>query len=333
MGSSKKILILSDGKLGHQNQSIRLAECLNVDYDILKLDRRKFSKLLSFFSPIYIVRNFAKLEQAFANNNYSAVIGIGTVPRLAMVYLKNKYPNLKTIVVMDPKSNYEKYDVIIAPNHDSLKYKGDNVINVTGSLSYFQEADFAKAKADFAQEFFPLIVKPLIGLIIGGNSKGYSFTQAKTKDLLDKTFKVAEKLDSKIYATTSRRTPLKQTEYIKNRILNSGNKIYVSGDNNPYRAILAYSSILIVTPETVSMLMEACSTNALVLISDRFSIKSKRIQNFIQELIDKGLLLDLDVVYDMEQSQLIEFIKNKKPNAKFNELEKAVEFIKIKTNL
>ena len=39
----KKCLILSDGKLGHQNQSVRVVEKLNFDkYDILKLKRRRF---------------------------------------------------------------------------------------------------------------------------------------------------------------------------------------------------------------------------------------------------------------------------------------------------
>lgn len=329
--SDKKVLILSDGKMGHQSQSVRLAEnmgCLN--YDILKLERRKLGKLLSFLSPIYIVKNLAELKSQMKDNNYDIIIGIGSVPRLAMVSLKKQNPNLKTICIMDPKRNYQSYDVIAVPNHDLIKYKGDNVISFTGSLGYFTKADLDLARQDFKDEFADLIKKPLIGLVIGGNSKGYDFTMLKARDLVDKTFILANKLGSKIYATTSRRTSEKQTEYIRYKIESSNNTIYTSGSRNPYRAIMGYSSILIVTPETVSMLTESCATDALVLISDRKGVKSKRIQFFIQELIDKGSLYDLDELLSKDEDYLLSLIEKAKLKSKPNELEKVIEFIKSK---
>ena len=331
MGNSKRILILSDGKMGHQNQSVRLAEKMGcTDYDILKLERRKFGKPLSFLSPIYIVKNLAQLKKQIKDNKYDIVIGLGSVPRLAMVTLKKKNPNLKTICIMDPKRNYKSYDVIAVPNHDQLTYKGDNVISFTGSLSYFSHQDLDLAKEDFKQEFSSLLENPLIGLVIGGDSKGYKFSMLKARDLLDKAFILANKFGSNIYATTSRRTPEKQTDYIKYKIESSNNTIYTTGEKNPYRAIMGYSSILIVTPETVSMLMESCATDALVLIADRGGVKSKRIQFFIQELIDKGMLFELEDLICKDKDTLLEYIESAKSKVKFDELDKVVEFIKSK---
>ncbi|HAG52495.1 MAG TPA: hypothetical protein DCL21_01775 [Alphaproteobacteria bacterium] len=329
MASSKKVLILSDGKLGHQNQSVRLVEKLGIsDYDILTLERRKFGKPLSFISPIYIVKNLKELNQQVKNNSYDLVVGLGSVPRLAMVTLKSRNPDLKTICIMDPKRNYEYYDVIAVPNHDDVSYKGDNLVRITGSLSYFYKEDLEVAKEEFKEEFAPLIEKPLIGLIIGGDSKGYSFTMLKARDLLDKTLLLSKKIGSKVYATTSRRTPESQAAYIKYKIEDSKNEIYTSGKKNPFRAIMGYSSIIIVTPETVSMLMESCATEALTLIADRKGVKSARIQKFIQELIDKGVLFELEEM--LYKDNILEYIEKAKSKPRFNELEKVVDFIKSK---
>lgn len=331
MGNSKKVLILSDGKMGHQNQSVRLAERMGcTDYDILKLDRRKFGKPLSFLSPIYIVKNLGQLKRQIKDNNYDIVIGIGSVPRLAMVTLKKQNPNLKTICIMDPKRNYKSYDVVAVPNHDLVKYKGDNLISFTGSLSYFTKQDLDVAREEFKDQFSSLIKKPLVGLIIGGDSKGYDFTMLKARDLLDKAFILSNKLGSKIYATTSRRTAEKQADYLKYKLEKTDNHIYTLQGPNPYRAIMGYSSILIVTPETVSMLTESCATDALVLIADRKGVKSKRIQFFIQELIDKGMLHELEEVISKDKDYLLKAIEDSKTKPKFDEFEKVVEFIKSK---
>lgn len=329
----KKVLILSDGKMGHQNQSVRLAEGLNADYDILQLERRKGAKIFSKIFPLYIIKNARELKSQVLSTNYDAVIGLGTAPRLALVALKKQNANFKTICIMDPKSNYKYYDAIIAPNHDSISYRGDNLLRVTGALSYFRDGDLDESKKEFKKEFTPFLKKPLIGLVIGGNAGCYDFTMLKAQDLLDKTFILANKLGSKIYGTTSRRTPLTQTNFIKYRIEESENKVYTLEGSNPFRAIMGYSSIIVITPETVSMLMESCATEALVLISDRKSVKSKRIKKFIQELLDKNMLLDLDDVICKDKDELLALIEQAKQKPKFKELEKAIEFIKSRNIL
>jgi len=58
MENVDKILIISDSKPGHLNQSIAYAKLKNLDYDILEISNiNKFKKLLSyildFFSYLY----------------------------------------------------------------------------------------------------------------------------------------------------------------------------------------------------------------------------------------------------------------------------------------
>jgi len=321
----KKCLILSDGKLGHQNQSVRVVEKLNFDkYDILKLKRRRFfGKILSYINPMLITTEANVLKSALQKENYDVVLGGGYLPQIIMLWIKKKYPNIKTVCIMDPKRNYDKYDAIAIPTHDNVKDKGKNIIRHTGSLSGFSKEDLLQAKENFKKEFSKS-KKPLIGVLVGGNSKGYNFSKEKSKQLVSDIITLNNKLNGSVYATTSGRTGMDQTDYIYKNLTENAFSVYKGDGENPFRGIMAYSDIIIVTPETISMLTEACSTKAKVLIFDRTGVKSNRIKKFSNELIEKGLITDID-----------SFLKNSDINSNINnssfiedEIQKVVNFIK-----
>jgi len=324
---NKKCLILSDGKMGHQNQSVKLAENLGLKkYNILTLKRRKtFGKILSYINPIAITSEADVLDVAIKQEKYDVVIGGGSVPRLAMLWIKKKYPHIKTVCLMDPKRCYESYDAIAAPSHDSIKYKGDNIVRHTGSLSGFTEEDLSQATEKFKAEFSKF-KKPLIGLIVGGGSKGYDFTEEKAEKLISSTLELNKKIGGYIYATTSGRTGATQSDYIYNSLTKKGFSVYKGEGENPYRGMMAYSDIIIVTPETISMLTEACSSNAIVLVFDRDSVSSNRIKKFTSEMVERKL------AFDMDKFLLEENIKIDKKTDSFieKELERVVNFIKEK---
>lgn len=323
--AKKQILILSDGKLGHQNQSVRVAESLGYDYKIVTLKRRKCGKFLSFIKKSLIIKNFSKVLEL--TKQYNIVMGIGTSPRLAMLALKKKRPNLKIICIMDPKANYHCYDVVAIPNHDNISYKGDNLVRFSGSLSYFTQNDLDLAKSEFKAEFKELVKKPIIGLIVGGDATCYSFSMLKARELVDKVELLATKMQANIYATTSRRTGEDRASYIKYKLEKNNHTVYTGEGKNPFRAIIGYSDILFVTPETVSMLSEACASKSLVITTDIESVTSKRIKNYINELQEQGLLYKYEDIINSDISKLIEEAKNKQyPDY----IGKIVEFIKLK---
>ncbi|MCP4354122.1 MAG: hypothetical protein GY793_00550 [Proteobacteria bacterium] len=322
----KKCLILSDGMLGHQNQSVRVVEKLGFDkYDILKLKRRRFiGKVLSYINPIAITTEADILDAAIKKERYDVVLGGGSVPQAVMLWVKKKYPHIKIVCLMDPKKGYKSYDVIAAPTHDTFKYAGKNVIRHTGALSGFSKEDLSQAKKNFKKEFSKF-KKPLIGVLIGGNSKGYDFTQEKSKQLVSDIITLNSKINGSVYATTSGRTGEVQTDYIYNSLTEKGFSVYKVGQGeNPYRGIMAYSDIIIVTPETISMLTEACSTKAKILIFDKDSVKSSRIRSFTNELIEKGLVCEIDEF--LQDSSLKRDAKNE--NFIENEINRVVDFIR-----
>jgi mitochondrial fission protein ELM1 len=328
---AKKALILSDGKLGHQNQAVRIAEKLGLDYEILTIERRKFGRFFALINPKLITKDS---KEAFKKAQTADIaIGLGTVPRLMLVALKRKNSQLKTICVMNPKQHFDSYDVIAVPNHDNISYNGANLVRFCGSLSFFDKSTLNQAKKDFEQEFKPLINKTLIGLIIGGKSNGYDFPLLKAREIIDKTSILANKLNANVYASNSRRTGIEQSNYIKYKLKKLGYSGYFVGSNksNPFRAILGYSDVIIITPETISMLSEACNSGSLVLIYDRFGVKSKRIQSYIDELIKNKQAYDYETVVNSDKIQ--ELTRKAKANTNSKELDKVTEFIKTKLSI
>lgn len=326
----RRALILSDGKAGHENQSKKLVEFLGYqenDYDVLVLKRKRFGKVLSFVNPISITSESQVLKTTIENNpDYEIVVGAGTVPRLILLWIKKKYPHLKTICLMDPKRKYGKYDVVAIPTHDKIKYKGDNVIRYTGALSSLSKKDLADARLKFKDEFSSFR-KPLIGVLIGGKAKGYEFGPKKAKALVSKILSVGNAVQGSIYATTSRRTGGQQADYIYSTLTKKGFSVYKGEGVNPYRGILAYSDILIVTPETVSMLTEAVASGAKVLIFDKDGVKGKRVKRFVSELLDRGLICEIDSFLEGGACQKIE---RKNDDFMIEQVEKVIAFIKEK---
>ncbi|HIQ28174.1 MAG TPA: hypothetical protein EYH42_06705, partial [Sulfurovum sp.] len=71
----KKILILSDGRMGHVNQSIAFAKYLNYTYDIVEVKfKTKFSKALSYLFD-YIGIQSKNLFNLECNSPYEMVVG------------------------------------------------------------------------------------------------------------------------------------------------------------------------------------------------------------------------------------------------------------------
>ena len=326
---SKKILIISDGKLGHEKQAIRIANKLGASYEVMTPERRSLAKFWAMFNPLWVTTEYAALVEKA--KDFDIAMGVGTVARLSMLGLKKIQPELKIVCLSDPKANYADFDVAAVPTHDVVKYEGDNLVRFTGSLSYYSEEELEETKVEFKEEFKKYYtIKPIIGLIIGGNSRGYDFTMRKAEEIINTAERLALRLNAFIYATTSRRTGVPQKEMIKHELGRKDFKVYIGEEDvkNPYKAILAYSDIIIITPETVSMLAEACASKALVLVYDIKGLKSGRIRSFVEDMVaQEKAYCYTDIIHLGFESLLHQAKKKSYPQ----ELEKVAAFIKEKT--
>jgi mitochondrial fission protein ELM1 len=180
----KVIWRFTDGKAGHDKQSLALIESLMNQikcrlFDFNVQDQR---------NPILdiIFKNY-KLPEGITKPDIA--MGAGHKTHLHLLAIKRCF-NAKIVVIMKPSIPLIFFDLCIIPKHDGIK-NGPNIINTQSSLVKFNSN---------------LKKKENTGLIlIGGPSKHY-FWDSKT--VLEEICKISKKFKfRKLLLSTSRRTP------------------------------------------------------------------------------------------------------------------------------
>ncbi|MAD42385.1 MAG: hypothetical protein CL623_08350 [Arcobacter sp.] len=258
----KRILIISDGKPGHLNQSIAFCKIKNISYDILEVNfKLKIFKLFSYALDKF-ERYSDELYKEYKNYNYEfydAVVSTGS-----STYYFNKFisktHNLKSIALMLPKSyRYDDFDYIIAQKHDKPP-KLENIIEVPLNLSYTVPKNIIKSK------------EKSIGIIIGGDNNVFVMDVENIKNVLNLIFKSYDGYLK--YITTSRRTS-KQIEDLLTEYEFDYKLIYSQTPSiNPIPDFINLCSELFITIDSTSMLSEAkANSNADISIIE---LRSKK---------------------------------------------------------
>lgn len=278
----KRILIISDGKVGHLNQSIAFCKIKNISYDIVEVEfKSKFSKVISYLYDklsIY-TSNLFKEHKRINFEFYDAVISTGSGTYYFNKYISKKH-NIKSIALMLPKSyNYRDFDFIIAQEHDNPP-SFDNIIKVPLNLSFSKPKNIIKKVEN----------KKALGIIIGGNNNIFTISVDDLKLQLDEIFSSYPKHLK--YITTSRRTPKKIEELIENYSFDY--KLIYSKEPqiNPIPDFMKICEELFITIDSTSMLSEAkanstAKINILDLFSKRENTKFHKLANIIKKLDKK----------------------------------------------
>jgi len=246
-----RILIISDGKAGHLNQSIAFAKLKDLKYDILEI--KNSLKLLTYildFTGIYV--NLFSLH--IKDKNYNAVVSAGSSTYYANRYTAKKL-GIKSIAIMLPRNfRLRGFDYIIALEHDNPK-PAKNIITIPIALSVSEPKGYIKKSK-----------KPSLGIILGGDNSVFKMEKKKIKRALDKIFKnYPEHLK---YITTSRRTPKEIDKLLENYKFDY--EIIYSKNNsiNPIPDFLEICDELFISIDSASMLSEAraCSNAKIHII-------------------------------------------------------------------
>ena len=239
-----KCLILSDGRMGHLNQSIALAKYLNAEYSIITVTfKSKYAKVLSYlydFLKYYDVSLFDMDQTIIGSYDYIISAGSNTYyPAKTCA----KRLHVKSITMMLPKGYRYDFDIIFAQHHDNPP-KQQNIISVPANFSY-----------PVAQKLFK-VAQPSIGIVIGGNNTHYMMNKALLKQQLDAIFAMFP--THKVAITTSPRTP-KDIEQLIETYHFYYTLIYSKNPLNPIPDFLEQCERVFITIDSTSMISEAIS--------------------------------------------------------------------------
>ncbi|MBS0295098.1 MAG: mitochondrial fission ELM1 family protein [Proteobacteria bacterium] len=195
----------------------------------------------------------------------------------------------RTVVahVQDPLADPKRFDLVVALPHDRVK--GPNVLNVLTALHDVTPAKL-EAAADAWRERFAPLGKPLVGVILGGATRGRDFTVEDGQTLIDRLQAMRAESGAGLAITPSRRTP-EAVRALFRQAFADDPRVFVwdLNDPNPYRGILALADRLVVTSDSLSMVSEAISTPHPVEVFD-LELEGGRHAGFLQNMLEAGLV-------------------------------------------
>lgn len=280
---------LSDGHAGNVRQTQALAAALG-------LARREW--VLATRAPWRWAapRRLPLASRAFGADFAGALahppalaIGCGRQAALATRLLRGA--GAKTVQILDPRIAARHWDLVVAPEHDHLR--GDNVIDLLGSLNPVDDLWLARARGEFPA--LGQLPRPLTTVLVGGASAHATFDDASV-DALVAGLTAARRGDGgSLLVTTSRRTPAAAVARLRTLVTALPGLLW-TGDNdgpNPYAGLLGWADRIVGTADSVNMLSEACATNVPVFVfgADRLGGRPRR---FVDALLARGRVRAFD---------------------------------------
>jgi mitochondrial fission protein ELM1 len=285
--------VITDGAAGNQRQALALAEMLGMPIRHLQLEP---GAPWSWFAPHLTVGARLALNatqrQQFAPPWPAVAIGCGRSAALYTRVLRSLSRGAcYTVQILDPRVNPERWDTVIAPQHDQLA--GRNVIRPLGSLNPVDE-DWLQDGRD-ADPAFESLPRPRVGVLLGGPRKGVTFNESYIDQLIHGLHVRRRQEGGSLLVMASRRTPPELVERVRQGLGDVPGLVWAGHDDgsNPYPGVLGWADRLVVTPDSVNMLSEACAVGVPVHTFVQGTLPEK-LERFHKSLRAVGLLHSLD---------------------------------------
>lgn len=254
---SVHIWALSDGAAGNAKQALALAQALAPDAACLQSACIDLAQPWRMLSPQWLRAPQSALRGLPDTQLPDVLIGCGRRAAAVLDALKHAHPQLRTVQILDPRVDPMRFDLVLVPQHDRLR--AANVLCSVGALNDVDGAWLARARREFAQ--LGALPAPRQLFLLGASHKHARWNWSQLHAALD----VARARGS-VLVSTSRRTPQALAERVERWCQEHGAWCYRSGEPNPYPGLLAWASDITVSPDSVSMLSEACATEVPVYL-------------------------------------------------------------------
>jgi len=185
----------------------------------------------------------------------------------------------------------KRFSLVIAPRHDRIKER-KNLVITDASLNLINEESLGRATKDLINKKSLNDKALYISLLIGGDSKNFKLSASCVAVVIEELKKLSESLGANLLVTTSRRTT-REVEAIVKKGLNgypSSKLMVIANENNPpgvVEGMLGLSSIVVLSPESISMISEAVSSKKYVFVFNSPGLSAKH-GNFLSYLSGRG---------------------------------------------
>ncbi|MEE2721540.1 MAG: mitochondrial fission ELM1 family protein [Pseudomonadota bacterium] len=281
--SNKRVWIVTDGKAGHLNQCLGLADALGASPEIKQVTPGALRKALP--GPLW-PSPLKTIDTSSAPPWPNLVIAAGRLTAAPVLAIRRAAGGVTFCVqIQDPIYGRARIDLIAAPAHDRLS--GPNVVETSGALNQITPERCA-AEAKKFQATLSYLPRPLVAVLIGGTSDQYRMTGPNIEALVSNLKSVCAD-GAGLAVTMSRRTGSENEEAIRSGLADLPAWIWDGTGQNPYLAFLGLADAIVVTEDSVSMLSEACSTGKPVFLAS-LDGGSEKFRRFHTLLRDRGMI-------------------------------------------
>lgn len=274
---------LHDGAAGHRRQALALAEALAPS-------PREWSLHTAAPWGWVAPRRWPGAHGAFGDDFRAALdappaLALGAGRRAALATRLLRERGAKAVQVLHPRIDTRHWDLVVAPEHDGLT--GPNVITLCGSLNPVDEAWLARARAAFPA--FASLPSPRTLVLLGGPTPAVRFDRGAFEVMASKLEHWLAMGGGSLLVLGSRRTPPKLAALARSYWADTPGQRWFGPEDgaNPYEGALAWAERIVVSPDSVNMVSEACATAAPVYVAEP-GRATGRVRRYLDALLARG---------------------------------------------
>lgn len=185
------------------------------------------------------------------------IITVGRRPSMAALWVRQQSGNKTQIALVGKPSGHMLDFALVIASAENQMPPLRNFLPTTLPLMRIQPEAVAAEAMAWRERFAPLR-RPLIAILVGGETNPFVMNRRVAEELVATARWVVEELNGTPYVTTSRRTTPEVVEVLR-RELPPQAVFYewtAEARDNPYRALLGSADGFIVTADSVSMMVE-----------------------------------------------------------------------------
>ncbi len=237
----------------------------------------------------------------------------------------------RSIVLMKPKNNLNRFDLVIVPRHDQVAEEGP-VLVTDGAPNLMSQEEVTKQSLLLEKElgrFRPLV----IGALFGGDYKKFKMDEKTVATLIQGLKETSKKFNADLLLTTSRRTPERISSLLESELREcpDAKLLVIASKKNRsgvVAGILGLCQVVIVSPESVSMISEAASSGAHVLVYLQKDFMTEKHQAFLNHLSAESYIRGIPP--EKLSEELETFIKTHKKTRRLDDSSKIRRALKEK---
>jgi mitochondrial fission protein ELM1 len=276
--------ILHDGHAGNRRQAVALADALGLSWQERVLQSRLLARWLA---PRRLAGAAASFGEDFAaalrDQPPSLAIGCGRQAALATRFAHAA--GARTVQILDPRIDPRHWDLVVAPEHDGLV--GINVITLAGSLHPVDAAWLQRARDRFPG--MGLLPGPRTAVLLGGPTRAVRFDRSAFEVMMTKLEYWLARGGGSLLLCGSRRTPQEVRALARERYGADPGVVWMdeADGENPYAGVLGWAQRIVVSPDSVNMVSEACATAAPVYVAEP-GRATGRVRRYLDDLLRRG---------------------------------------------